>query len=142
VVKRVRKYVRKVSKNNKEMVYGYSRDFKGFMALLMKQRNTGRKWTKEEKRELRTHLKNLSEAVPIIIIFLLPGGMFLLPIYVYFLDRRRNRKNKPAAAPHAAPLAAAPPADASPAAESQTPDGPHRPNPAPDLAPDPVSPSP
>jgi hypothetical protein len=117
VVKRARRYVRKVSKNNKDMVYGYSRDFMGFMALLMKQRNTNRKWTKEEKRELRQHLKNLSSAVPIIIIFLLPGGMLLLPIYVYFLDRRRGRKDetKAAAPPAATPQAPDEPPQQSPA---------------------------
>jgi hypothetical protein len=37
-------------------------------------------------------LKNLSKIIPALIIFLLPGGSFLLPILADVLDRRKTRR--------------------------------------------------
>lgn len=71
----------------------------GFLGLFFKQRNTDEKWTKEEKAELKTHLKHLSMYVPVIIIFLLPGGSLLLPILAEVLDRRKQRRSAPAKQP-------------------------------------------
>jgi len=65
---------------------------KGLMQLLMKQRNTDQKWTREEKREMKIHLKNISKLVPALIIFLLPGGSLLLPFLAEVLDRRKSRR--------------------------------------------------
>lgn len=61
---------------------------KGLMRLLMKVRNTGEPWTREEVREIRTHLWGLARLVPILCVFLLPGGLLLLPILAEVLDRR------------------------------------------------------
>ncbi|HSB70663.1 MAG TPA: hypothetical protein VLT62_15155 [Candidatus Methylomirabilis sp.] len=61
---------------------------KGLMRLLMKVRNTGEPWTPEELREIRTHLWGLAKLVPIVFVFLLPGGLLLLPILAEVLDRR------------------------------------------------------
>jgi hypothetical protein len=63
---------------------------KGLMQLLMKVRNTGEPWTPEERREIRSHLRELARLIPILVIFVLPGGMFLLPILAEVLDRRRK----------------------------------------------------
>jgi len=65
---------------------------KGLMQLLMKPRNTDQKWTREEKREIKIHLKNISKLVPALIIFLLPGGSLLLPFLAEVLDRRKSRR--------------------------------------------------
>jgi hypothetical protein len=65
---------------------------KGLMQLLMKERNTNQKWTREEKREIKIHLKNISKLVPALIIFLLPGGSLLLPFLAEVLDRRKSRR--------------------------------------------------
>lgn len=62
------------------------------MYILMKPRNTGEKWTKEEKREIKRHLKRISKIFTILIIFLLPGGSLLLPILAEVLDRRKTRR--------------------------------------------------
>ena len=64
----------------------------GFLQLLFKQRNTDQKWTKEEKKQIKDQLKRLSLYLPIIIIFLLPGGSLLLPILAEILDRRKMRR--------------------------------------------------
>ncbi len=49
------------------------------MQLLMKPRNTGEKWTREEIQGIRKHLKNISTIVPVFIVFMLPGGALFLP---------------------------------------------------------------
>ncbi|MBM4333421.1 MAG: hypothetical protein FJ117_19745 [Deltaproteobacteria bacterium] len=64
----------------------------GFLQLLFKQRNTELKWQKEEKEQLKNHLKRLSLYVPILIIFTLPGGSLLLPVLAEILDRRKTRR--------------------------------------------------
>jgi hypothetical protein len=61
----------------------------GLMRLLMKVRNTGEPWTPEERREIRNHLRSITRFVPILILFLLPGGLLFLPILAEVLDRRK-----------------------------------------------------
>jgi hypothetical protein len=70
-------------------------EIRGFMRLLTKRRNTGERWTKQEKAEIKAHLKSLSQVVPLLLVFSLPGGSLLLPLLVLALDRRRNRRGKP-----------------------------------------------
>jgi hypothetical protein len=60
----------------------------GLMRLLMKVRNTGQSWAPEERREIRSHLWSIARLVPILIVFLLPGGLLFLPILAEALDRR------------------------------------------------------
>ncbi|MGD0626313.1 MAG: hypothetical protein ABSB32_16530 [Thermodesulfobacteriota bacterium] len=50
------------------------------------------KWTKEEKEQIKNHLKHISLYVPILLIFILPGGSLMLPILAEILDRRRTRR--------------------------------------------------
>jgi len=66
----------------------------GFMKLLMKPRNTGAGWTKQEKAQLRKHLKRLSLYVPVLIIFLAPTlAPSSIPVLAEILDRRKNKAN-------------------------------------------------
>ncbi|MDX9714094.1 MAG: LETM1 domain-containing protein [Dissulfurispiraceae bacterium] len=67
----------------------------GLMQLLMKHRNTGAAWTREEKIVIRQHIKNISKIIPILIIFLLPGGSLLLPFLAEVLDRRSEPRVTP-----------------------------------------------
>jgi len=64
----------------------------GLMQVLMKIRNTDEKWTREEKKEIVGHLKNIAKIVPAVAIFSLPGGAFLLPVLAEALDRRKRRR--------------------------------------------------
>jgi len=66
----------------------------GLMPLLMKQRN-GAKWTPQEKRRLHGRLRRLARLSPILILLLLPGSVLLLPVYAWWLDRRRKRRTDP-----------------------------------------------
>ena len=69
-----------------------------FVAVLMKPRN-GVPWSAEDRAFLRAGLRTLARWAPGFVLFLLPGGLGLLGIYAWLLDRRRGR-----------PAAAAPPA--------------------------------
>lgn len=64
----------------------------GFMALLMKHKNTQHTWTKEEKKLLRAYFWHLSSYIPALIIFCLPGGSLLFPLLAEILDRRKNKR--------------------------------------------------
>ncbi|MBI4537345.1 MAG: hypothetical protein HY712_05255 [candidate division NC10 bacterium] len=66
----------------------------GFMRLLMKATNTGHTWTRREIRELRIHLRTLVRLIPILIVFILPGGFLLFPILAEVLDRRKTLRKR------------------------------------------------
>lgn len=77
---------------NREFVLQEVLAVKGLMQLLMKYQNTGQKWTKEEKGQIKAHLRNISKIIPVIIIFLLPGGTLLLPLLGEVIDRRKTKR--------------------------------------------------
>lgn len=82
---------RHISKN-RALIFEESHHMADFFHLLMKHRNTGTKWTAEEIIQLKFYLKHLSYYVPALIIFVLPFGLFLLPILAEILDRREKRR--------------------------------------------------
>ncbi len=59
------------------------------MHLLMKRRRLGENWTREEKKEMISHLKKISRTVPALLVFFLPFGSLLLPVLVEAIDSRR-----------------------------------------------------
>ena len=61
---------------------------RGLMPLLMKTRNGGH-WSDEERLELLVHLRRLTHLSPYLLLLLLPGSALLLPLYAWWLDRRR-----------------------------------------------------
>ena len=66
---------------------------RGMMPLLMKARNGGH-WTLEEKEEIISHLRRMAHLSPYLLVLMLPGSVFLLPAYAWWLDRRRlNRQD-------------------------------------------------
>ena len=88
-------YTKKLIISNKEFILKEVLAAKGLMQLLMKPRNTGQKWTAEEKREVIIHLKRISKTIPVVVIFCLPFGSLFLPILIEMLDRRKiNRLSK------------------------------------------------
>ncbi len=64
---------------------------RGLMPLLMKARNGGQ-WSAAEKAELLSQLRRLSRLSPYLLFLLLPGSALLLPIYAWWLDRRRSAR--------------------------------------------------
>jgi len=88
----IKKYVKRLIIINKEAILMEVLAIGGLMQLLMKIRNTDEKWTREEKTEIKRHLKNIAKIIPAIALFSLPGGSFLLPILAEALDRRKVRR--------------------------------------------------
>jgi hypothetical protein len=66
---------------------------RGIMPLLMKARN-GERWTPAEKEELLSHLRRMAHLSPYLIGLLLPGSVLMLPVYAWWLDRRRLRRGE------------------------------------------------
>ena len=90
----VKRYFKKLLMKNKDFILSQVLAVKGLMQLLMKNRNTGEKWTKEEIKEIKSNLRHISKMVPVIIVFLLPGGSLMLPFLAEVLDRRKTiRRN-------------------------------------------------
>jgi len=63
---------------------------RGLMPLLMKPRNKQR-WSADDKANLALHLRRLSRVSPYLVVLVMPGGFFILPVLAWWLDRRRNR---------------------------------------------------
>ncbi len=68
---------------------------KGLMPLLMKPRNK-MEWSREDKDELKAHLRRLSHLSPYLVVIVMPGGFAMLPVLAWWLDRRRQNRPKPA----------------------------------------------
>jgi len=64
---------------------------RGLMPLMMKPRN-GEAWSSAERAELLRQLRILSRLSPYLLFLLLPGSALLLPLYAWWLDRRRNAR--------------------------------------------------
>ena len=88
----IKRYLKRLFIINKEAMLMEVLSITGLMQLLMKTRNTDEKWTREEKKEIKRHLRNIAKMVPAAAIFFLPGGSLLLPILAEALDRRRTRR--------------------------------------------------
>jgi hypothetical protein len=88
----IKKYIKRLIIVNKKAILMEVLSIKGLMQLLMKTRNTDEKWTREEKKEIKTHLKNIAKIIPAVAVFSLPGGSLLLPMLAEALDRRKTRK--------------------------------------------------
>jgi hypothetical protein len=87
-------FLKRILLTNKSVIIHEVRQIGNFMELLMKQRNTGVKWTTEDIRAIKSHLRHLSLSVPVLFIFALPFGSLLLPLLAEIIDRRnRARKN-------------------------------------------------
>jgi hypothetical protein len=88
----IRYFFKKLFLKHKRLFFEEAQRISGFLALLMKQRNTDEKWTEEEKELIKDHLKHLSMYIPALLIFALPGGCILLPIFAEIMDRRKTRR--------------------------------------------------
>lgn len=86
--------LRSMQESQRVYILGEFARVRGLMPLLMKRRN-GEPWTKEEREILMRQLRALSNLSPYLIPLVMPGGVLLLPILAWWLDRRRrHRKNK------------------------------------------------
>jgi hypothetical protein len=88
----LRRFLNKQLERYKKLIYSEAESMRGFMALLMKTRNTKVPWTKEEIRALKGYIRHLAHYIPVLLIILLPFGSLFLPLMAEALDRRRNRR--------------------------------------------------
>ncbi len=93
------RYFKGLLVKNKTFLLGQVLAVQGLMQLLMKNRNTGEKWTKEEIKEIKKHLRHISKMVPVIIVLMLPGGSLLLPFLAEVLDTRKTIRRPPGSPP-------------------------------------------
>lgn len=89
----LKRILKKMLVRYKDLLYAEADTMKGFMALLMKPRNTGIPWTSEEIRALKFYIRHLAHYIPFMIVFLLPFGTLLLPVMAEVLDRRRVKRS-------------------------------------------------
>lgn len=61
--------------------------------ILMKPRN-GEQWTQEDKEKIRGNLRGLSRLSPYLLPLVMPGGFVAWPLLAWWLDRRRQRREK------------------------------------------------
>ena len=80
-----------LAQRERRMVAEELSGIRGLMPLLMKRRNRG-KWSSADRAELRVQLQRLRTLSPYIAVLALPGGMVLLPVMAWWLDRRRVRR--------------------------------------------------
>jgi len=66
---------------------------RGLLPLLMKQRN-GYHWTELDRKRIKVHLHKLVELSPYMVLFVAPGGLFVLPLLAWWLDRRRLKRDE------------------------------------------------
>lgn len=66
---------------------------RGFMPLLMKSRN-GARWTVAERTALQEQLRALVHLSPYLAVAVLPGSFLALPILAWWLDRRRQNRDR------------------------------------------------
>ncbi len=84
-------FVWELQERERKRILAEAVQIKGLMPLLMKHRN-GQRWTKEERAELRAHLRHLSDLSPYLVLVVLPGAPLTIPLLAWWLDRRRLRR--------------------------------------------------
>jgi hypothetical protein len=85
--------LRALSERERQRLTDEISQVRGLMPLLMKARD-GERWTGEDKRQLRAHLRRLSSLSHYLVVLALPGGLLLLPALAWWLDRRRDRERR------------------------------------------------
>lgn len=84
------KGLRRLQQDQRLFIISEAAQVRGLMPLLMKHRNGGR-WSTEERVILLRDLQALSNLSPYLIPLLMPGGVFMLPVLAWWLDRRRGQ---------------------------------------------------
>lgn len=87
-------YVYELTQREKQNLMVEIQQTRGLMPILMKPRN-GQEWTPQDRAELRDHLGRLSRISPYLVLVVMPGGFFILPVFAWWLDRRRLRHRSP-----------------------------------------------
>ena len=82
--------VSSLTQREKQHLLSQLQQTRGLIPILMKQRN-GQRWSVEERVQLRAHFSRLSQLSPYLVLVVMPGGFLMLPVFAWWLDRRRLR---------------------------------------------------
>jgi hypothetical protein len=66
---------------------------RGFMPLLMKARNGG-DWSPLEREQLMANVRAIAHISPYVLVLALPGSFIALPALAWWLDRRRQNRDR------------------------------------------------
>lgn len=83
--------VRTINESQTQLIRSELSHVRGLIPLLMKHRN-GDQWSPDERATLLRDLRALRHLSPYLIPILMPGGVFMLPLVAYWLDRRRTER--------------------------------------------------
>lgn len=83
--------VRTMNESQARLIRSELNQVRGLIPLLMKHRN-GVQWSEDERATLLRDLRALRHLSPYLIPILMPGGVFMLPLVAYWMDRRRNER--------------------------------------------------
>lgn len=89
-VARVLREMRQISGRERAYLSGEIAQFRGFMPLLART-GARKSLSSPERAELHAHLRRASNLSPYLVATLLPGAFVLLPVLLWWRDRRRNR---------------------------------------------------
>jgi hypothetical protein len=78
-------------KREREQILAELIKIRGLMPLLMKPRN-GERWSTVERAELTGQMRAFAHISPYLVIMILPGSFFALPVLAWWLDRRRLQR--------------------------------------------------
>lgn len=79
------KLVNKLIKRNSKRLLKELKESKDVMVLLSK--STTRKLSNEEQKQVQNQLLDIFKSIPSLAIFMLPGGMLLLPLFIKFIPK-------------------------------------------------------
>lgn len=79
------KLVNKLIKRNSKRLLKELKESKEVMVLLTQ--STTRKLTEEEQKQIQNQLLDIFKSIPSLAIFMLPGGMLLLPLFIKFIPK-------------------------------------------------------
>lgn len=85
--------VQAISGRERAYLQGEFAQFRGLMPFLVR---SGARYpmSQAERAALRAHLRRASSLSPYLMVTLLPGAFVLLPVLLWWRDRRRNRDSR------------------------------------------------
>jgi hypothetical protein len=90
-LQRLISWLRGIEQRERTLLLEETTRFRDLMPVLMKPRN-GERWTREDRTQIKARLRELTELSPLLIPLVLPGGVLLLPLFVWWLDRRKRKR--------------------------------------------------
>ena len=89
--RRMLSWVNEFQRRERTLLLEETTRFRDLMPVLMKPRN-GERWTRDDRTQIKARLRDLRELSPWIVLLALPGGFLFLPLFAWWLDRRKKKR--------------------------------------------------